>query len=182
MPDINLIPSEARTAERYDVIRKKLLLVSVISLVLVAVVTIATLVLFTQLSSQRSELIEQVESASQTIESLKENEELVVVVKQKASVADKILSSRIGISQILAKFSELIPQGVYFTDFRINADKIVISGKAKTSADMANFVSSLTSDSGSQIVLAVTVDSLSSDESGVYSFVMSATINQTQVQ
>src|SRR3990167_9186059 len=117
MADINLLPSEERTAERIDLARKKLL---------------------------------------------------------EASIADKILSTRSNLPSFFSQLEELVPQSLYFSDLRLSADKVVISGKARSSADMAGFVTGLSSQKGAQIVSNVTIDSLSSDESGAYTFVVSA--------
>jgi|SRR3989344_2493139 len=174
MADINLLPTEERTAERIDLARKKLLVVSVVVLVLTAISTLATLGFFTSLASARTTMIKNVEDSTAQISNLKATEELITVVKEKASAANKIILSRGNVSEIFDQLKQLIPQGVYFTDLRISTGKIVISGKAKSSAEMAGFVSALSSQVGDQVVSNVAIDALSSDETGAYTFVISA--------
>lgn len=174
MADINLIPQEERESARIELLQKKLQIFSIGFLVFTAVLTILTLSFFAMSISSRSKLIAEVEDASVQINRLKANEELVVVVKDKVSIANQIITSRVEFSEVFEKISRLVPEGVYFTDVRVAAGKMVISGRARTSADVAGLASSLLSASGSQIVSDFSVDSLSSDEEGTYSFVISA--------
>lgn len=172
MADINLLPVEEREQERVAGLGKKLSVVSVIILAITAVFTLVTLLFFTTMVSKRNQLIAKVSSDSGQIESFKDIEELLVVVKSKAGVADEILAGRQDHSQILLKLSELVPQNVYFSDIRFAAQKISLSGKAKTSTDLAGLVSSFTSPAGAELISNVTIDSLGSDQSGVYQFSM----------
>ncbi len=174
MADINLLPVEEKSAEQFENLYKKLIIAATILLVFTAVSTLAILGFFSVLSSQRSELVRRVETNSATIGDLKSIEELQVVVKQKSAVADKILTARSSLGGVFQTLVQLVPQGVFFTDMRFSGLKVVISGRAKTSADVAGLVSQLVSSRGSQIFSAVSVDSLSSDEAGIYSFVLSA--------
>ncbi len=176
MTDINLLPIEEKTAERFALLRKRLMVVSVGLLAITAVFTLGTLGMFTSMVSKRSEFVDRVQKSSATISSLKPVEELIVVVKGKIAVAEKILGSRTSLADFFNQLSQLLPQGVYFTDLRMSSGKVVISGKARSSAEMASFVSSLSSEKGAQIISGVTIDSLSSDESGAYSFVISASL------
>lgn len=174
MADINLIPQEERTNARVEGLQKKLQIYSVGFLILTAIVTIVTLVVFTMFSSKRAQLVSEVEELSASINKFKDREELIVVVKDKASAADKIISTRVEFTEVFDKFASLIPQGVYFTDIRVASGKIVLSGKAKTSADVAGLANSLSSASAAEVVSDVSIDSMSSDVNGTYSFVASA--------
>ena len=174
MADINLLPAEERNARTFEVAQGKLTLVSAIFLIVTAVFTMGTLGFFVTLTTQRSQLLSQIEEASARINSLKSAEELVVVTKGKVSTASKILSARVNFAGFFEKLAVLVPQGVYFSDVRFTGSRISLVGKAKTSSDISGFVGTLVSPAGSQIVSNVSVDSLSSDESGVYSFSMSA--------
>jgi len=136
MADINLLPSEEKTAERIDLARRKLLFVSIAVLVFTAILTLATLVFFTRLVSVRKDMFAKVEESTAQISDLKTTEELITVVKQKASTAHKIISARSNISYVFDQLKQLTPQEVYFSDLRISSGKIVISGKAKSSKDM----------------------------------------------
>jgi hypothetical protein len=176
MADINLIPQEERANARAELIQKRLQFSSVGFLVFTAVLTILTLLFFAMFASKRAQLVAEIEDNSSKINRLKAQEELIVVVKDKASAADTIISSRIDFPVIFGKFSSLVPQNIYFTDIRVATGKIVISGKAKTSSDVAGLASSLVSASGAEIVSDVSIDSLSSDDAGIYSFVASAKI------
>ena len=174
MADINLLPSEEKKAEQIDLARKKLLYVSIAVLVFTAISTLATLVFFTRLVSARGEMIKKVEDSTAEISNLQVTEELITVAKQKAKTANEIISSRSDVSFLFDKLKQLIPQGVYFTDLRISSGKIVITGKAKSSTEMSGFVTALSSDGGVKIVSDVSIDSLSSDETGAYTFAVSA--------
>ena len=173
MADINLLPSEEKTAERIDLARKKLLFVSIAVLVFTAILTLATLVFFTRLVSVRKDMFAKVEESTAQISDLKTTEELITVVKQKASTAHKIISARSNISYVFDQLKQLTPQEVYFSDLRISSGKIVISGKAKSSKDMNWLIKNLTEE-GAGIVSDVAIDSLSSDETGAYTFAISA--------
>lgn len=170
MADINLLPVEEKAQERIQALQKKLSIASIAALVITAVFTMITLVFFTSLVSQRNELVSAASDASSKIESQKEVEELLVVTKSKAMAAAKILDARADHSDAFAKLSELVPQNVYFSDMKFSTSKLVVSGKAKTSTDMAGLVSSFLSDKGSQLIAGITVDSLGSDETGEYQF------------
>jgi|SRR3972149_1262491 len=174
MADINLLPSEEKTAERIDLARKKLLFVSIAVLVFTAILTLATLVFFTRLVSARKDMFAKVEGSTAQISNLKTTEELITVVKHKASTANQIISTRSNVSYVFEQLKQIIPQEVYFSDLRISSGKIVISGKAKSSKDMNGLIANLTSEEGAIIVSDVTIDSLSSDETGAYTFAVSA--------
>lgn len=174
MADINLLPIEERSARNLEAAQSKLALVSTIFLVITALFTLGTLGFFVTLTNQRSRLLVGIEEASATIDSLKATEELVVVTKGKASNAAKILGSRTDYSSFFKKFSGLVPEGVYFSDIRFTGSKISLVGKARTSTDVAGLVSAFVSTEGSSIISGISVESLSSDETGVYSFSMSA--------
>ena len=180
MADINLLPVAEKEAENLEVLRKRLTIVSIVLLVFTAVFTLITLGLFTSFASQRSNLITKIEASSNEITSLKATEELIVVIKGKVSAGYKILTARVNFANIFGQLSGLVPAGVYFTYMRFTSDKVIISGKAKTSAEMAGLVSSLTSASGSQIISSVNIDSLNSDENGVFSFAISGQLAVTK--
>lgn len=178
MSDINLLPVEEKAQERAQSIQKKLSVASIAILAITAIFTLITLVFFTALVSKRNELIAAAGDASSQIESQKDIEELLVVIKSKAETATKILDSRQDHAEAFQKLSELVPQNVYFADMKFSLTKLAVSGKAKTSADMAGLVSSLLSETGSALVSSVTVDSLGSDETGVYQFSLSMELTQ----
>lgn len=172
MADINLLPTEERSAESFENIRHKVLWGSIGFLVFTAISALVILGFYSTLASKRATLVSQIESKSSEINSLKPTEELIVVVKEKASNADKILNARKNLADVFGSFSQLVPQGVYFSDIKISGGKVVLSGKARTSADIAGLISSMTSAKGAEIVNNVTVDSLSSDDGGAYAFVV----------
>lgn len=174
MADINLLPTEERSLRNFEAARGKLTLVSTVSLVATALFTLGTLGFFVTLTTARNQLLSQIEEASGRINSLKATEELAVVTKGKAATASKILSARTNFSNFFEKFSGLVPEGVYFSDIRFTGSKVSFVGKARTSADVAGLVSALVLPQGSAIVSNVSVDSLSSDETGAYSFSMAA--------
>jgi len=174
MADINLLPVEEKAQESFLQLQKKLSLASAVVLGVVAVFTVVTLLFFTSFSKQRAGLIADIEKSTSKINDLKAREELFVVVKAKAQSADSILAGRVDHVKILEEFSKLVPQGVYFTDMKFGQSKINFSGKGRSSADVAGLVSSLLSTEGSKLVSGISVDSLSSDETGVYVFAMSA--------
>lgn len=173
MADINLLPKEEEAAAGFEALRKKLTIVSVVILVLTAGFTLATLALFTSYAKTRTDLETQAQESLVRIDSLKATEELIVVVKGKISTATKILAVRTNTAMVFEKIGQLTPAGVYFTDMRFNAGKVVMSGRARTSADVSALVSALTSAAGAEILTNISVDSLSSDETGSWVFVIS---------
>lgn len=174
MADINLLPAQERANERYYALVHRLRIASIGLLVTVAVATIGTLVLFASFSSRRSNLISQLEDLSAQVNSFKSQEELIVVVKDKVRASEQLATSRVQYHNFFNKLAQIVPGGIYFTDFRVSSGKTVISGRARTAGDVAGFVNSLTSAKGSELVSDVSVDTLSSDETGVFSFVISA--------
>ena len=173
MTDINLVPEEEKIAQGYESLHKKLATAAILLLVLAAVSTLAVLAFFTVLVSKRNSLVSQIEDSSARVNSFKETEDLVFVTKGKAAAAEKVLGSRRDLNNIFAKLAELVPQNVYFTDLKISGAKLDITGRAKTSADMAGLISQLVSEKGQTIVSNVSIGSLASDESGRYSFTLS---------
>lgn len=176
MADINLVPLEEKAQARVELIQKRLQFASIGILIVSAVLTLITLVMFTTSVSKKNDLIAQVEENSSKINQFRSQEELLVVSKDKAAAADSLLSARVDFNNFFNKLASIIPQSVYFTDMRISDLKVTVSGRAKTSADIAGLVSALTSANGAEIVNGVTVDSLSSDEFGVYAFVISGKV------
>lgn len=174
MADINLLPEEEKAQEKFVLLSKRLQMASVGFLVLTALLTVLTLVLYTTFSSKNAQLVSEIENASSEIVSLKAQEELLVVVRDKTSASLDLLAKRVEFGNFFNKLADLVPQGVFFTDVRFLSGKAVFSGKAQTSADVAGLVSTLSSARGAAIVSDVAVDSLSSDEVGVFSFVISA--------
>lgn len=176
MPDINLLPEEERSAEGFENLRKKLLFGSIGALLVTGVVTVAVLFYYAALNAQKDKLISRVEISGGEIESMKAQEELIVVTKDKASAAGKILESRNNMSDFFVKFGKLVPQSLYFSDLRISGSKFTASGRARTSNDVAGFVSALVSASGAELVSNISIDSLSSDENGNYTFVVNMSL------
>lgn len=183
MTDINLVPEEEKVAQGYESLHKKLATAAIAMLVLAAVSTLAVLAFFTVLVSKRNSLVEQIEDSSSRVNSFKETEDLVYVTKGKVAEAEKVLGTRQDLSNIFATLAELVPQNVYFTDLKISGAKLDISGKAKSSADMAGLISQLVSDKGQAVVSGVTIGSLASNESGQFNFTLSAqTVNKPKSQ
>ena len=174
MPDINLVPQEEKLTERFESLKKRLSVGSAALLILTAVFTLGVLVFFTTQVSKRTQLIAQVEDNAQVINSYKSTEELLVVAKDKSAVAEKVLTQRTDYYQTFNGFAKLVPQGIYFTDIKFAASKIVMNGKAKSSAEVAGLVSSLLTPEGSKIVSNVTIDTLTADETGTYTFSIAA--------
>lgn len=181
MSDINLIPVEEKAQERAEHFQKQLQLVSIGVLAVGAIVTLFTLIMFTKSVSEKNDLITKVEENSVKINQYKPQEELLVVAKGKAGAADKLLAQRTDYTTFFNKMANIVPQGVYFTDFRVSGTKVNISGKAKTSADVARLVSSLTSAAGSGLVKNIAIETLSSDEFGTYAFVISGELSGAEL-
>ena len=174
MPDINLVPQEAKSSERFESLKKRFSIGSEILLALTLIFTLGVLVFFTSQVSKRTEYLAQVEESAQTINSYRQQEELLVVVKDKVGLAEQVLGQRAEYHQTFADFAKLVPQGVYFTDIKFAQGKIILNGKAKTSAEVPGLVSSLLSAEGSKIVSNVSIDTLVADETGTYIFSMQA--------
>lgn len=181
MAEINLLPVEEKRSESFEGLRQKLSMLSVILLVGIACAAIGVLAFFTTLISTKQKLIGRIEESSAEINRFKVVEELSVVTKSKVSVADKILSGRTDQVKIFTTFSEIVPPGVYFTDIKFAADRASFTGKAATSADLANLVSLLLSPKGTGVVSDINIDTLSADEKGEYAFGISGTLAGVKV-
>ena len=174
MADINLVPQEERAHERFDRVARRLQFASVTLLVFTAAVIVWTLVAYTRAVTAKNQLVDQISDATLKINQYKAQEELLVVTKDKVSTAEKILTTRAEYDNFLKKLATLVPQGVAFLDMKVGDDKLVVTGRAKSSSDVAGLVSSLVSAKGAEILNQVAVDSLSSDDKGIYSFILSA--------
>lgn len=174
MTNINLLPEEERAQVSFEGLKQKLSVASVAVLAVAAVLTLGTLIFFTILGRARAGLVLRIEDNSAQINDLKVIEDLVVVVKGKTTLASKITDKGTNVTDIFNKVAEIVPQGVYFTDIKLLTEKVALNGKAKTSSDMAGLISSLTGSKGVEVLEGVTVDALSSDEKGQYTFAISA--------
>lgn len=174
MTDINLIPDEAKRGEEFDKLKGKVTLASVVILILAAVAAFVTLAFYAYFITQRGKLVERVEAASTEVNRYKAAEELIVVTKDKATTASQIIAGRQNKVEIFTTLTKLIPQSVNFSSLTVVMNDLKVSGRAKSSADVAGLVSALLSSEGSKIISNVNIDSLASDETGVYTFGISA--------
>lgn len=178
MADINLIPQEAKKSEEFEKLRAKITIASVAILILTAIAAFVTLAFFAFYISEREKLLARVEDASAAVNSYKSVEELLVVVKDKATTAEKIKSAVLSRVDVIKTLAQLMPQNVYFTDVKIASDATKLSGRAKSSADVAGLISAFLSQEGQRIISNVTIDSLASDETGTYTFSVSAKLTK----
>lgn len=174
MADINLIPNEAKRTEEFDKLKGKITLAAVVVLIMAAVAAFVTLAFYAYFISMRENLVKRVEAASSEVNRYKASEELAVVAKDKASTASQLLGTRQNKVEVFTTLAKLIPQNVNFASLTISLNDLKASGRAKSSADVAGLVSALLSTEGTKIMSDVTIDSLVSDESGVYTFGLSA--------
>lgn len=174
--NINLLPTEEKQAESFNTAEKRILYGSLALIAVTGVITFVLLGFFSVLASARSDLISQIEASAGEINSFKQNEELVVVVKDKAGDAEEIINSKIDNNKIFGRLSELVPQGVYFSDIKFNGNSVSVTGKARTSADAAGLVSSLASEKGAELFSDVNMNSLASDSNGNYQFTLTMNI------
>lgn len=176
MTDINLLPVEEKEARSWESIRGRLRMAATVVLLVTGVFTFGTLVFLVGFLNQKGRLTAQIEESVATINSLKSAEELTVVTKGKVKIASQIIEARTNHPQFLGKVAALVPGGIYFTDIKFSGAKIVMVGRARSSAEVGALVSALTSVRGKELISGVSVDSLSSDESGIYSFTLTVMI------
>lgn len=181
MADINLLPSEEKTSDSLNSLQKKLTIFSVLVLAVVAVFTVITLVLFTTAKARENQLKADIEKSASEVAANKTSEELLTVVSKKAQSANKAISGRLIYTDILTKTAELMPKDVYFSDLKISGSKLSTSAKAKTSADVANLVSSfVTSEEGKKLFSSISIDSLATDADNNYAFSVSMQVNSVK--
>lgn len=181
MADINLLPSEEKTSDSLNSLQKKLTVVSVVVLAVVAVFTVVTLILFTNVKGRETQLKADIEKAAGDVAANKATEELLTVVSKKATSANKVILGRLIYTDVITKTAELMPKDVYFSDLKITGAKLSTSAKAKTSADVANLVSSfVTSEEGKKLFSSISIDSLATDSDNNYAFTVSMQINETK--
>lgn len=176
MADINLVTEEQKQYEGLESLRKKLSVAAVIMLVFTAVATLGTLTYFTSLVSARRDLIARIDESSAKVDSFRTVEELAVVVKEKISVAEQIIDGRSDKVKFFNSLAQLVPQNVAFGDLKLSQGRVTISGSAKTSNDIAAFVSALVSSRGAEVISQVSVDALSSGDNGTYTFGISGSV------
>ena len=177
MSEINLVPEEAKKTEDFDKVRSKIVIASVALLALTAIVAIVTLAFFGYFVSIRKDLISRVEEASATVNKYKSTEELLVVTKDKAAIANDLIDSRVDFLIFYGTLVEIIPQRVSFNNISVGLDAVTFKGKAASSAEVAVLVSALLSEKGSAIVSNVLVNSLVADQTREYTFDISAELN-----
>lgn len=181
MADINLLPSEEKSSDSINALQKKLTIVSVIVLAVVAVFTVVTLLLFTAAKNRETGLKADIEKAAGDVAANKITEDLLTVVAKKATSANKVILARLIYTDVLTKTAELMPPGVYFSDLKITGSKMSTSAKAKTSADVANLVSSfVVSEEGKKLFSSISIDSLATDSENNYAFSVSMQINENK--
>ncbi|MCR4324118.1 MAG: PilN domain-containing protein [Candidatus Curtissbacteria bacterium] len=178
--EINLLPQQEKIAEGAQTAGRKLKTFAVGLLVLTAILTIITLGLFAFYASKRSNLIAEIEENSASVNQYKLQEERLVVVKDKVGVVSSLIAARENYPNFFEVLATLVPQDVYFTDLKVSENKVAISGKARSSGAVAALVSGLLSERGIPIVNTIGIDSLSSDQTGTYSFIVSANLVNTQ--
>lgn len=183
MAEINLLPSEEKISDSLNAWQKKLTIFSVFVLAVVAIFTIVTLVMFTTAKSQETKLNAEIRKSADDVASHKVTEELLTVVSKKAVSANKVISSRLNYTEAITKTAELMPVDVFFSDLKITGTKLTTSATAKTSADVANLVSSfVTSDEGKKLFSSISIDSLTTNADNNYVFSVSMQINDTKAQ
>lgn len=181
MADINLLPSEEKTSDSLNSLQKKLTIFSVLVLAVVAVFTVVTLILFTTAKSKETQLNADIQKATEKVVANQITEGLLTVVSKKATSANKAISGRLIYTDVITKTAELMPPDVYFNDLKITGSKLSTSAKAKTSADVANLVSSfVTSEEGKKLFSSISIDSLATDADNNYAFSVSMQINDTK--
>lgn len=181
MADINLLPSEEKTSDSLNSLQKKLTIVSVAVLAVVAVFTVVTLILFSTAKSKETQLNADIQKATEKVVAGKITEDLLTVVSKKATSANKAILGRLIYTDVITKTAELMPPDVYFNDLKITGSKLSTSAKAKTSADVANLVSSfVTSEEGKKLFSSISIDSLATDAENNYAFSVSMQINDTK--
>src|SRR3990172_5878474 len=111
MPDINLVLQEEKTTERFESLKKRLLFAAEVLLGLTLVFALGVLVFFTTQVSKRTQLFAKVEESAQAINSYRQQEELLVVAKDKVGLAEQILVQRVEYHKTFVDFSKLVPQG-----------------------------------------------------------------------
>lgn len=173
MENINLLPTEEKSAETFGSVQRRFLFGAIAFIILTGSVTFGILGFFSIEASKRTDLNSRVEASAAQIGSYKSIEELLVVIHDKVGDGQKILDGRVDVDEVFSNLAELIPQGVYFSDIKFSGSKVNLTGKAKTSADAAGLVASLVSSQASKVFTDVNMESLSSDDKGNYSFSLS---------
>lgn len=173
MANINLLPTEEKSAANFGFVQKKFLVGSILVIAITGLITFGILGVFSIEASKRKDLNSRVELSVTEINNYKPVEELLVIIHDKVSDGQKIIDGRVDVDEVFTNLSELIPREVYFSDIKFAGDKVALSGKAKTSADAAGLLSSLVSTQAAKIFSDVNMESLSLDESGNYSFTLS---------
>ena len=110
-------------------------------------------------------------------------EETVIKNFQKEELASKILKSKVlsiasifdlrpDFADTLNQVQSLIPEGVGLTDLGVSKDfKVTVSGNARSSADLSNFLLSLIDEQkGGKIFSNVSLNALSGDNAGAFKF------------
>lgn len=178
MVDINLLPVEEVREVEAKRLQKKVRTYSIIAIVLTILVTVGVFGYWLYLVRQDEQLGKKINNLTSQIENLKEVESLFRVVKNKLSAIVGISAKTQNFEVILDEVAKITPQGVSLTDLTVKeTNSITLKGSAVSASEFSSLVSNLLArDNPASKFSAVTVESLTRDDSGVYQFAISAKI------
>ncbi len=144
--------------------------VLLLSYILIILLTFSYLL---YLRKENNNLNNQIIQKKKQIKKFNERESLQIILKQRLTALNKLLSQkRPNYNEILAFFENVVPSaGVTLDKIDIDQNgKINVSGMASTAEDFSNFLENLTEVNTKISFSKVTVSNISRSEAGNYSF------------
>jgi Tfp pilus assembly protein PilN len=169
--EINLLPQKQYEAEQKEKALRWIYLAITVLLILDLVVVVAVFGYWTTKKVQINNSNNKITKVTQTIKNYKNVEVLQQVVKQESKSIVSIEATKRNMNNVLDKIAELTPEGVRLENFSVS-EKNEIGAKV-TSRDpyvFSSFLINLADENkGGKYLSDISVGSLTSDSSGVYS-------------
>lgn len=178
MAEINLLPEEERAKIVREVVKKKFNFFNIGALILITAATIVVFGYWGLVSRTNSKLNQDITQREATISNFAEVETLARLLKNKAAGLVSIFSAQADFGKMLETVATFVPSGVVLSDLTVSeAGKLTLSGEAISSAEFSSLLNAFVDPNlGGRLVSAVSVESLSRDEAGIYKFSISSTL------
>lgn len=172
---INLIPGEERASFEIGGLIKKLKFSAIFLLSLFIIASGITFLFFFRLSNQNKEILNKISQTEKKIDSFQSREANLLVLKDRLSLARKIIESREGNINIITNLNQISSAAISF-------DLIESQGRGVLKANVSSpdllamnrFVTVISGPDFTKDFSSLEISSISRSEEGYYTFVLEA--------